>query len=188
MVLYLRSFLSSSNHLRTARFLSRRTNCQRGQMMKPAQFLRFVHALTATVPFLLLSGQYAHTQYITSVQFSGSSGNYTIAITGAGFGKLTETLPFTGDTSNFAVTDRSTNTKYGHSGNSDYLTYKVWTDTAITVSGYGGNPGDVTDIDVWNLVTYTGATWGGKVPGGSSTPKISSVSFRGSDQDLEITV
>ena len=121
--------------------------------MKPAQFLRFVHTLTATVLFLLLSGPYAHSQYIASVQFSGSPGNYTIAIAGGGFGKLTETLPFTGDTSNFGVTDRNTNTQYGYGNNSDHLTYKVWTDTAITVSGYGGNPGDVTDIDVWNSVS-----------------------------------
>ena len=34
---------------------------------------------------------------ITSVQFSGSSGNYTLTVNGSGFGTLPSSLPFSGD-------------------------------------------------------------------------------------------
>jgi len=56
------------------------------------------------------------------------------------------------------------------------------------VSGFGGEPGDAIILGVWNPSSGLGATWGGNVPGGSGEPQITSVTFSGSGQNLQMIV
>jgi len=127
---------------------------------------------------------------ITSVQFSGSPGNYTLTVNGSGFGTLPSSLPFNGDSSYFRIADAAQIGfgEWGFSGDANTLTYESWSDTQIQVSGFGGQPGDAVTLALWNPSSGVGATWGGSVPGGSGTPQITSVTFSGSGQNLQITV
>jgi len=127
---------------------------------------------------------------IANVQFSGSPGNYTLTVNGSGFGTLPSSLPFDGDTSYFRVADAAQLGfgEWGYAGDANNLTYESWSDTEIQVSGFGGQPGDAVALAVWNPSSGVGATWGGSVPGGSGTPQITSVTFSGSGQNLQITV
>ena len=127
---------------------------------------------------------------ISSVAFSGSSGSYTLNIDGQGFGSSTVSLPYTGDVGNFRIGDWAQigYGEWGYSGDANTLTYTSWSDTTIQVSGFGGSPGDAITIAVWNSVSGLGATWGGDVPGGPSSPTISSVTFSGSGSSTTIQV
>ena len=131
------------------------------------------------------------TPQITNVVFSGTSGNYTITISGSGFGSLAG-LPITGDTTNLSIVDfpeLGHGAEWGYSGDANKLTYESWTDTGIQVSGFGGQPGDAITIAIWNPITGAGATWGGNVPEGSGTPpQITSVTFAGSGTNLQINI
>jgi len=67
-----------------------------------------------TVWCLLMSAPGARAQtgpQITHVEFSGSSGNYTVTTNGSGFGRAEVSLPYTGDVSNFRIGD---NAELGH--------------------------------------------------------------------------
>lgn len=127
---------------------------------------------------------------ITSVQLSGSPGNYTVTVNGSGFGSPTVSLPYTGDVSNFRIGDDAQlgHGEWGYSGDANALTYEFWSDSSITVSGFGGQPGDAIVVALWNASLQLGATWGGNVPGGTSTPIVTSVQLVGTGQNLQITV
>jgi len=127
---------------------------------------------------------------ISSVVFSGSAGNYTISVTGTGFGTLSTSLPFAGDTSYFRISDAAQlgAGEWGYSGDANTLTYQSWSDTQIEVSGFGGQPGDAITMALWNPTSGVGATWGGNVPGGSGTPQITSVTSSNNGQNLQIIV
>lgn len=126
---------------------------------------------------------------ITGVQFSGSPGDCTLTITGSGFGTLPG-LPFAGDSSYFRIADAAQLGfgEWGYTGDAKSLTYESWSDTQIQMSGFGGQPGDAIAMAVWNPDTGLGATWGGNVPGGTGTPQVTSVTFSGSGQDLQIDI
>jgi hypothetical protein len=127
--------------------------------------------------------------HIANVVFTGSSGNYTLTVSGVGFGSL-EGLPFTGDTTNLSLVDFTQlgHAEWGYSGDYNILTYQSWSDNQVQISGFGGQPGDAITIAIWNPVTGAAATWGGNVPGGSGAPQISSVTFAGSGTNLQIYI
>jgi uncharacterized protein (TIGR03437 family) len=127
---------------------------------------------------------------ITAVQFSGNSGAYTLTITGSGFGNPTVTLPYTGDVSNFRIGDDAQIGfgEWGYTGDANVLGYESWTDTSVTVSGFGGSPGDAIIIALWNASSGVAATWGGTVPTTASGPRITSVQLSGTGQNLQIVV
>ena len=127
---------------------------------------------------------------ITSVSFTGSSGSYGLSINGHGFGSPVVSLPYTGDVGNFRIDDWAQigAGEWGYSGDAKTLTYNSWSDTSIQVNGFGGSPGDALTVEVWNSASGLGATWGGDVPGGPSSPTISSVAFSGSGASTTIQV
>jgi hypothetical protein len=127
---------------------------------------------------------------ITGVVFSGSAGNYTVTVTGSGFGNLESSFPFTGDTANFRIADAAQigYGEWGYSGDGNMLTYESWSDTKIQVSGFGGQPGDAINLALWNPASGAVATWGGNVPGGTGTPQISSVTFFGTGSNVQMYV
>lgn len=128
------------------------------------------------------------TPTIGSVQWTGSAGNYTLIVSGSGFGSATVPLAFTGDVSNFAISDRSQQAEWGYTGDANLLTFLYWSDSTIAVSGFGGQPGDAVVISLWNSISQAGVTWGGNVPTTATTPQITSVQLSGTGQDLQIVV
>lgn len=128
------------------------------------------------------------TPTVSSVQWAGSPGNYSLLLSGSGFGNPTVALTFTGDVSNFAIADLAQKAEWGYTGDAFGLTFLYWTDSAIAVSGFGGQPGDAVVISLWNSLTQAGGTWGGNVPTTAATPLISSVQLSGTGQDLQIVV
>ncbi len=136
-----------------------------------------------------LAGSYQKS--ITSVEFSGSSTNYTLTVNGTGFGSLQATFPFNGDSAYFRIADAAQigmGAEWGYTGDGKTLTYQSWSDTQIQVSGFRGQPGDAITMAVWNPTSGAGATWGGNVPGGTGVPQITSVAFSSSGQALQIIV
>ena len=128
---------------------------------------------------------------VTSVAFSGSAGDYTVTITGAGFGSGPAGVPGTETTSYFRIADGAQpgHGEYGFSGDQNTLDYQSWTDNQIVVSGLSADPGDAIELALWNTSTGVGATWGGYVPPtASDMPVISSVQFSGSGQNLSMTI
>lgn len=132
----------------------------------------------------------SQTPAISSVQFSGSSGNYTVTITGSGFGDYPGTLPFEGDSSYLSIEDRAQigHLEWGYSGDANILTYNSWSDTQIQVGGFGAVPGDAVTVTVFNPSTDAAATWGGNAPPVPAAPHITSVQFSGSGANLNIIV
>jgi hypothetical protein len=127
---------------------------------------------------------------ISSVQVTGSSGDYTVTVDGSGFGPSPVSLPYTGDTGYFRIGDMAQfgHGEWGYTGDANQLTYQSWSDSQIVVSGVGAAPGDGLMLAVWGRQTGDGAVWGGHAPPIPSAPSISGVSFSGSGQDLSITV
>jgi len=125
---------------------------------------------------------------ISSVQWTGSAGNYTLILNGSGFGSATVPLAFTGDVANFAIEDQAQQAEWGYTGDASGLTYLYWSDSTVAVSGFGGQPGDAVVVALWNSASQAGATWGGNVPTTATTPLITSVQLSGSGQDLQIVV
>ncbi|MEM4067534.1 MAG: hypothetical protein QXV17_11835 [Candidatus Micrarchaeaceae archaeon] len=129
--------------------------------------------------------------YISSVQITGSAGDYIVTVSGSGFGNLNVSLPYYGDLPYFRIGDSAQvgHGEWGYSGDANELNYVSWQNDQIVVSGFGGNPGDAIGIALWNPQTSAGATWGGNVPGGpSNEPVISSVQFSGSGENTSIVV
>jgi hypothetical protein len=117
---------------------------------------------------------------IHSVDISGSSGDYTVTVTGHGLGGPTVAVPFSGDVSNFRIGDdaQGPTGEWGYVGDAHALHYMVWTGSEVQVGGLGASPGDALVIALWNHATGRGVTWGGNVPAVSpSTPRITSVGF-----------
>src|SRR5208282_6176972 len=108
----------------------------------------------------------AQTPQINSVQFSGAAGNYTLTLSGTNFGNPAVTLPHTGDVSNFRIGDNTElgHGEWGYTGDANGLTYSSWSNTAIVVSKFGGQPCDSITIALWNEASQAGGTWGGNVP------------------------
>jgi hypothetical protein len=143
--------------------------------------------LLSTLLALTWARAFAQTPQIASVSFSSGS-PYTLTIAGAGFGQPTVPLPYTGDVSNFRVGDNAQlgHGEWGYIGDSNVLKYESWSDTSITVSGFGGNAGDSIGVAVWNSSSGIGATWGGNVP--STSVQITGVELWGSSSNLWIIV
>ena len=130
---------------------------------------------------------------IATVSISGSEGNYTLTVTGSGFGNpgVDVSLPYIGTLPNFRVLDvaQGADGEWGYSGDTNALTFLTWFDTQMQVSGFGGSPGDAVVLTLWNGASGIGAAWGGNVPPLSpGTPEITAVQFSGSGQSLNITV
>jgi serine/threonine protein kinase len=134
----------------------------------------------------------AVTPRVNSVEFSGTLDNYRLMITGSGFGTLPgQNLPFRGTTSFFRIADAAQLGfgEWGYAGDAKTLYYQSWSDTRIQVSSFGGQPEDAVTMEVWNPTSGACAAWGGNViPGMPSAPRITSVSFSGSAEKLQIIV
>ena len=128
---------------------------------------------------------------ITSVEISGSPGNYTVTVNGSGFGGAPVPAGYFGDTSYFRIADAAQLGfgEWGYSGDENQLNYESWTSGRIVVGGLGAQPGDALSLVLWNPATGLGAAWGGNAPPVSSlTPQITGVKFSGSGQNTTITV
>jgi serine/threonine protein kinase len=127
---------------------------------------------------------------ITSVAISGGPYNYTVTINGAGFGSLPNGMPFDGVTPYFRLFEIAQlgAAEWGYPGDAKALAYESWSDTQIQISGLSARPGDAVQIWVSNPTTGLCATWGGNVPGGSGNPRITSVNFWGSGENLRVTI
>jgi serine/threonine protein kinase len=128
---------------------------------------------------------------INSVEFRKSAGSYILTINGSGFGTLPrQALPFQGDTLFFriAVAAQIGFGEWGFSGDAKGFLYESWSDTQIQIAGLEAQTGDAIQIALWNPASDKGATWGGNIPGGIRTPRITSVTFSGSGESLQIIV
>lgn len=119
---------------------------------------------------------------ISSVAFSGTPGDYTLAIAGKFLGGPAVTLPFSGEVGNFRLQDNAQlgdpgAGEWGHTGDIHGVTLESWTATAISVSGVGLQPGDAVVLAVTNLGSGRSAVWGGTVPGVASSPVITTVAL-----------
>ncbi len=132
----------------------------------------------------------AQTPQINAVQFTGSAGNYSFTLHGSGFGSPTVGVPFRGDVTNFRIADSAQigHGEWGYTGDANILTYESWSDSAIAVSGFGGQPCDAVTIAVWNAASHNAGTWGGNVPCSVSPPRITSVDLSGTGANLQIVV
>lgn len=132
----------------------------------------------------------AQTPQINAVQFTGSAGNYSFTLYGSGFGSPTVAVPFRGDVANFRIADSAQvgHGEWGYTGDANFLTYESWSDSAIAVSGFGGQPCDAVTIAVWNAASHNAGTWGGNVPCSVSPPQITSVQLSGTGAGLQIIV
>jgi serine/threonine protein kinase len=131
------------------------------------------------------------TPVISNVSFSGTSGSYTLTVTGSGFGPASANTPFTGTAPNFRIADSAQvgHGEWGYVGDANQLTYQSWTNSRVVVSGLGASPGDALVLALWNSATGGGVTWGGDVPGGpGSDLAIRSVVFSGPPSDPEVTI
>jgi hypothetical protein len=141
---------------------------------------------------VVLSAQSALAQapQINSVQFSGSSGDYTLTINGTGLGNPVVSMPHTGDVSNFRIGDAAQvgHGEWGYTGDADGLVYSSWSAEKIVVAGFGGHPCDSITIAVWNQTSQEGGTWAGNIPCTVSTAQITSVDLSGSGETLQIVV
>lgn len=155
--------------------------------MRCRLFFRLLASLVVTVAAGNVALSQTTLPQISTVSFSNTS-PYTLTITGGGFGQPTVELPYTGDLSNFRIGDNAQlgHGEWGYTGDSNMLTYESWSDTSITVSGFGGSAGDSIGIALWNSSTGIGATWGGNVP--SSSVQITGVELWASGQNLIINV
>src|SRR5579862_4982087 len=119
--------------------------------------------------------------HISSVSITGTAGNYTVTVMGHLFGSSTVPLPFTGDVANFHIQDNDQlglpgAGQWGYSGDTNTLTYAVWTSSEVRVTGVGLNPGDSVFLVLQNGLTGLGASWGGNVPGAAvGTPVVNAV-------------
>ena len=124
---------------------------------------------------------------IQSVVFSGAGVNPEITVTGAGFGSPPASMPTSGDTANFSVTDTTRGWQAGCAGWSgngpcgttpDAITldYQSWTDSRIVIAGFGGAygtdgyaaPGDSLTIAVLGAGGGASAHWSGALGLGAS--------------------
>ena len=130
------------------------------------------------------------TANITGVVFSGGSDNYTITVSGTGFGSLPGGVPFDGVTPYFRLFEAAQlgAGEWGYPGDANPLAYQSWSDTQIQISGLAAHPGDAIQIWVSNPTTGSSATWGGNIPGGSGNPQITSVNFSGSGANLQMQI
>jgi len=129
---------------------------------------------------------------ITRVTVSGTTDNYTVTVSGLGFGNAPPGVPCTACvTPDFRIADAAQigSGEWGFAGDARTLSYQTWTDNVIVVGGLRGSPGDAISLALWNPSTQRGATWGGNIPPvPTGTPAISSVAFSGSGQTLVMTI
>jgi hypothetical protein len=124
---------------------------------------------------------------VKSVRFSGSAGNYTVTISGSGFGVYRGTLPFTGTIPYLCIVDNAQvgDGTYGCYENT--LTVDSWTGSKIKVGGFGGSPGDAVEIAIWSPQSTGEVAWAGNIAGNLGTA-ISSVAVSGSGRNLKFTI
>jgi hypothetical protein len=150
-----------------------------------------ITAVCALTLLIVAPNTSAQPPQISTVTFSGSADNYTVTITGTGFGSPVVALPYAGDVSNFRIGDSAQlgHGEWGYSGDANPLTYKSWSNNQIVVSRFGGEPGDAVVIALWNSSSQAAASWGGNVtPVPSGYPSISAVRFSNSGQNLTMTI
>lgn len=151
-------------------------------------FLLTPGAGTATPPPTKISTSGAD---ISSVQFSGDPGNYTVTIAGTGFGSPTVSLPYYGFLPNFRISDdeQASHGEWGYTGDSVPLAYRSWSNNKIVIAGIGAGQGDALELAVWNNTTRAGASWGGNVPPVlASAPVIQTVSASGATSNPAVTI
>jgi hypothetical protein len=135
---------------------------------------------------------------ITGVSITGHSGNYSLTITGTGFGSFPAALPFKGYSPYVAIEDAGQSTQWGwdssgivHSSSGHPVNYNSWSSTRIVIAAVGLSPGDALTVNVTSPGPNAGrgATWGGNAPPKPSTwPEILHVTFSGSGENLRMTV
>ena len=145
---------------------------------------------TTTLPTTTTTTPPQNGPVINTVAFSGSSDDYTVTIAGSDFGGSPASLPYTGDLSDFRIGDAAQlgHGEWGYDGDANGLTYQMWNDSEIQVSGLGAADGDALSLALWNPTSGLGATWGGNAGASTLGPSISGVSFSGSGGDLSVTI
>ncbi len=123
---------------------------------------------------------------ITSVHFLGKRGDYTLVISGDGFGSGQFQKSFFGTLPYFKVGDTTERFEAGYPGDTLKLSYRSWSDRRVVVSGLQAEPGDCIGINLWNPLTRDGAAWAGNIPRPyPGTPRIVSARI---SSDGEITI
>jgi len=154
-----------------------------GGMARLKRLTGFLSLLT--VLFCCLAGQARAAVSITSVSPVANKATQTIVITGSGFGTM---APYSGDSPYILFQAPALQAGYSPS-NVVTLNVASWTDTQITITGFGSyygsngwviSPGDQVSFSVWNAQTGSGpatyqltATTGATLP---SAPTITQVS------------
>jgi hypothetical protein len=98
---------------------------------------------------------------ITSVSPVPNEPNPVIVITGSGFGKFTQPIPFKGSSTSIRIRDTSRGWQAGYTGDLCDTTIATWTDSTIIVAANVSagnaplslcrlNAGDQLELDVWN--------------------------------------
>jgi hypothetical protein len=120
---------------------------------------------------------------ITLISFEGTNTDLVMTISGSGFG-----TPPNGVT----VPCQSCGTPYIHIGRScsSFYTIAAWTQNRIILGNLQGNPGDSLLVSVENPQNKSIGLLGTVIPESITfaSPKITSVTFRGSGASLKMTV
>ena len=110
---------------------------------------------------------------ITDVQFTGHGQSLGVMVYGYGFGTAPEAMPYSGNTSDFALIDNTRGGwEAGYGQNAVTLDYASWQPDEIVVSGFSGAYGggwqvhhnDSVTIRVWNPQSGQETSWTGTLP------------------------
>ncbi|MGA2980964.1 MAG: hypothetical protein ABSD76_15355 [Terriglobales bacterium] len=149
-------------------------------------------------PLMLLLAVFGLGQSIPAFSpavISGSSQNYSIALSGYDFGS--GLCSGSGDCQYFRIGNPTCNKRNpgaceaGYLGDAYTVNFNSWVDNQIQISGYTvGQPGDAIEVGVWNSQNQAdGTVWAGNIPPvQSGTPQIYSVVFSGAGKNLHITI
>jgi len=153
--------------------------------------------MTCILMFLLaVSGVGQSVPTFSPTVISGSSGNYSIALSGYSFGS--SLCSGSGqDCAYFRIGNPTCNKtnpggcEAGYLGDAYTVNFDSWTDDQIQISGYTvGQPGDAIEVGIWNSQNETdGTVWAGNIlPVQPGTPQIYSVVFSGIGKSLHVTI
>ena len=133
------------------------------------------------------TGWGGRTPVISSALVTEAAKGFNVTVWGQGFGKPTFKLPFTGFSPNFRIGNKSQGAsgEWGYTGDKNELTYLVWNDSEIQVTGLTASEGDLLEIALWSTDPYSGDATAVNV---TSFPKITNVELNGTGEDLQITV
>jgi hypothetical protein len=121
---------------------------------------------------------------ITDVAFSGDAGNYSVTITGKGFGAAPGDIPCTACTpGELQIVDVVTQPAQ------QVINVTSWSDTSITVTGLNAGKRDALHIGVYNQTLGNVAAWGGEPTRlAKGAPRITSIAASGHGQKLKLII